>query len=367
MILNTAGGGPASGPRPDTERRANSRAGAALAVLLFALNGGCSDGTESASVPEPASRVSSDAADAAIDAASEYFHTRDLVKAEAILNRLIDQSPRDPRARELYGQVLLARAADAREQDDQTRFEELQLEAYTHYEALLELQPDVAGLHQSAGQLAQMIGRDEAALTHYRRAIELAPLDPQPRFFAAQVLLGRGDHDEATAMLERVLTLAPEHALARASLASIAAERGAFDSALASIRAARELQPDDVDFRVIEASILRQRGEPRQAIERLIGLSAEVRARFAVAREIATGYAAIGDHEAAAEAWVNCFREHSGEARAWRAAVGAAEQQLAAGQREQAWTWLQQARLLAPDEPRVRELESRLSRDRAEK
>ncbi len=300
--------------------------------------------------------VSAEAIETSLAAAEDYFHTRDLAKAEAILLRLLDRVPDQPHALELHGQLLMAKAADAREAGNPRRSAQHFNEAYERYYALVELQPHSAGLQQSAGEVAQVAGRQEDALTHYNAARQLNPTDPKPHFFAAQIYIERGEYAEAKDALQHVLNIDPDEPLAHASLANVAVQQGRYGDALTHIAEAREIRPGDVSFRVIEASIYRKQGDAHAALQLLVPLTPQERSRWFVAEELAAAYAAEDKHDRVAAVWMHVHEARPRDARAWLAAIHAGHAFLLDGQREKAWLLLREARLTEPDAPETRAL-----------
>jgi len=341
---------------------------ALLALITLPVLIGC-DGGEMAATPEPErtpkaeSTVGAGAIEASLDAAEQYFASADLPRARAILLRLIDRAPNEPRARELFAQTLLAEASEKREQGRQRASRQLMQEAYEHYRHATELRPADAGLHQSAGEVAQAAELFEMALQHFERADEINPGETKHGFFAAQVLLLQGKADRAETRLNRVLELSPDEPLVYASLANLYVERGEYEAALDWIREARRIDPRELSFRVIEAGIHRRSGDPRTAAELLMPLPAAERSRPMVADELGRSLEEIDEVEAAGEVWTLVFSANEHHEEAWRWAVHAGRARLAEGRRERARQWLREAQRRRPDHDRVLEFEAEFSRD----
>jgi tetratricopeptide (TPR) repeat protein len=157
-----------------------------------------------------------------------------------------------------------------------------------------------------------------------------------------------------------VLALDPDEAYAHASLAAVAMEDQDRTSALRHIQEAREIAPRNLGIRIQEARIRRQCDQPRHALELLLALDERIRAEEAVTAEIAACCLALGRPLDAARAWEHRYRRDPRHPESWRAAVRAAEAHLAAGNRQDAVWWHQQALLAAPDEAEVRALEQAL-------
>ncbi len=332
-------------------------------IILLPVLIGC-DGGEIAAEPEPertldaGSTVGAGAIEASLDAAEQYFASADLPRARAILLRLMDRAPNEPRARELFARTLLAEAAGEREQGRQRLSGQLMQEAYEHYRHATKLRPSDAGLHQSAGEVAQAAGLFGPALKHFERAGEINPGETKHAFFAAQVLLLQGEPERAETRLNRVLELDPDEPLVYASLANLEVERGEYEAALNRIREARRIDPRELSFRVIEAGIHRRSGDPRTAAELLMPLPAAERSRPMVADELGRSLEEIDEVEAAGEVWTLVFSANEHHEESWRWAVHAGRARLSEGRRERARQWLREAQRRRPDHERVRAFEA---------
>jgi tetratricopeptide (TPR) repeat protein len=296
-------------------------------------------------------------------AAQSYIIADELSKAEAILLKLIERAgvPGEVRAHELYGQVLNLQAAAAQKRGDALAASKLRARAYEQYQAAVRIDSTTAGLQHSAGVMAMAAGLPDEALDHFVAAAKLDPNQPQFALFAAQLLIQQKRYDEARAHLDQVLKIDPDDAMAHASLAVIAMEQGQLENAMVHVREARRIDPGDVNIRVQEAKILRRQDKPKAALELLVGLSPTERAQEAVAFEIAACNEMLGDLIKAARAWQHCVQTNPIDPRTWLYQTRAAQLLLKAGEREQAWMWLQEAKMAAPNAPEVKELEAAFS------
>jgi len=287
--------------------------------------------------------VDREAIETALAAANDYLNRLDLSEAEIILEKLIERAPREVRAHELMGQVLSLKADQALRGGDVDAAGAVRGQAYEHYRQACQIEPDSAGLQQSAGVMAMAAGRIDAALAHFTEAAHLDGANPQHPLYAAQILIQQKRYAEATDSLDRVLALDPDEPLAHASLAMIALEENRFEPSLAHIAQARQIAPGDLRFRVQEAKIHRRAGDPSRALELLTGLPAAERADGGITVEIAAAYTDLGEHEKAAEAWAHRYRQRPTDRLAYLAAVRAGEAYLRAGRRGAAELWLEQA------------------------
>ncbi|MCP3903862.1 MAG: tetratricopeptide repeat protein [Planctomycetes bacterium] len=312
--------------------------------------------------PDPApaaaaARPDATAVDTALDAAQQYLDSDDLPKAEAVLAVLLEKAPRDARAHELLGQILVRRGVMARAAGDAEAAAAANAEAYEHYTLALEVDPESAGLHQSAGVVAQAAGLPEEALAHYRRAAEIDPRQAQYPLYAAQVLIEDRRYDEAIETLEVVIVLDPDEPLAHASMAIVALEQDRHDDALGHIAEARRIVPSDLRFRAQEARIHRRRGAPERGVELLQALDGRARTTEIVATELAACYAALDQHGQAAIVWEQRFRAMRGNPAAYREAVRAGRAYLRDGAIEPARGLLSEAKVLAWNAPEVKQFE----------
>ncbi|MHC4991313.1 MAG: tetratricopeptide repeat protein [Planctomycetota bacterium] len=337
----------------------------ALGLALGACDGSTtpSDAAGDADVatasPAPGT-VGEDAVLTALAAVERYLDGGDLASAETVAARLVEQTPRDVRALEVLGRVLVSRALEAagRGEPADPWYER----AHEAYRSAAEIDGGSAGLWQNAGSVAAIMGQDEAALAHYLRAEAIDPSNPQHPLFAAQMLIKAGRMDEAEATLQRVLAIDDDQAAAHASLAAVDLAAGHFDEALAHIGTAREIDGANLDYRIRAARIHRLAGAPSRTLELLVPLPSETRASETVTAEIASAFGAMDEHDRAAEAWLHRYRLRRDDPDIWRTLVSAGHALVEAGRREDAALWLNQARMLAPDASEIRELETRIGR-----
>jgi protein O-GlcNAc transferase len=352
---------PSSRPLPTRELLAR------LLLMLLTPLAGCKDSSppppaaaESTPTDATSSGLSAEQIEQSLAAAQEYLATQDIAKAKAILLTLVERAPNEVRAKELLGQTFILAAQQADQRRDAPAARTLRTQAYEQYKAAVALQPNSAGLHHSAGLMALTAGEPDAALGHFQAAGKLDPSSAQHPLFEAQLLIQKQRLDEAQAALERVLAIDPDEATAHASLAMIALERQQFDAALKHIAEARRIHPADIGMRGQQAKIHRRMNEPKKALELLIGVGPADRAREDVAFEIAASYDLLGEHIKAARAWEHVYKTNPVAPKAWLAMVHAGESLLKAGEREQAYMLLQQAKLAAPNEPEIKALEERI-------
>ena len=326
-------------------------------IFVLSLLIGC-DGSGDTSSPA-AARPDAGSMKISLEAAEQYLVGGDLVEAEAIARRMVESVPDSLDAHELLGRVLIARAIGLRDSGRPAEAREQWIAASEQYEQVVRLAPDSAGLQQSAGEVAQMAGRNGLAIELYRRAGELDPDDPRPALYIAQLLVADGSLREARTWINRVLALQPGQAHALATLAVIEMEEGQWDQAKASVAMALAAQPDDLGIRTMQTRIYRRSGDPERGLELLLGLPESARATEAVTEEIAGCWMDLDRPAQAATAWERCHGA-SGE-RAGSIAVRAAEAWLAAGRPIEAQAWIERAELAGVPRERIESLRKQLA------
>ncbi len=322
------------------------------------------DGPTAAVTSPVDSGVGAAAVESSLMAAEQYLTVGNTASAESILETLLDRVPRESRAHELYGQVLYLKGVAAAGAGDDAVAARLVSEAYDHYRTAVETAQDsgdldpltLAGLHQSAGEIASAAGRPRQALEHFRAAGRVDPTAPKAPLYEAQILIQLDRPQEADRALRRVLQLDPDEAYAHASLAAMALQRADRESAVRHITEARRIDPGSLTLRLEQARIFRRCDEPRRALELLLALDERTRTEEAVVAEVAECYLRLNQPGKAAAAWELRYRLHPRHPTAWRAAVRAAAARLEAGDLYRAQWLYDRARLHAPDEPEVRAL-----------
>ena len=166
-------------------------------------------------------RLGLGAIDASLEAAENYLTVGNTANAESIIVSLLKKAPQEHRAHELYGRVLYLRSFVAATRGDEVAAARHVADAYDQYylsvasaEAAGGDLSMLAGLHQSAGEIASAAGRPDDALDHFRASGRLAPGTAKAPLYEAQILIQLGRRDEARQALHRVLQLDPNEAYA---------------------------------------------------------------------------------------------------------------------------------------------------------
>jgi tetratricopeptide (TPR) repeat protein len=310
---------------------------AVAALAAFAICGAScgSDPADDGVVARSATSVSHEKIEAALDAADRQITAGEFAKAEAILLELIGVAPLDADAREMLGAVYFQQGAAARTRRDEAEAARRFSLAYESYREAARLRPDVAGLQQSAGEMATVAGRSDDALEHFRRAGSLDPANAKHPLYEAQVVLAAADLPGARAAVDRALAIDPSEPFALATLAEIERQAGNVEAAFERARAAREASDaaNALTFRVMEARIHRLSGDARAAVNLLAPLDEMQRAEAGVVEELAAAWSALGEHDRAIEAWAHRFQITSDAAAALAVAQLCVEQEDTAAAR----------------------------------
>ena len=153
-----------------------------------------------------------------------YVQRGALQAATPLLRRVLSETPRDVRARVLYGTVL--------------RDLGLYPQAEKELRFALELDARRADAHGALAILLELTGRGDEALVHHRLAVRHAPGDARLRNNYGFSLLLAGDLRAAIAHLERALALDPGLAQAHLNLGFAYGRAGRIDDAGRAFRAA---------------------------------------------------------------------------------------------------------------------------------
>ncbi|MBM43419.1 MAG: hypothetical protein CMJ36_00180 [Phycisphaerae bacterium] len=289
--------------------------------------------------------------EAALDAAERYMAQGNMVEAEAIAMELSRTAPDHFAPHDLLGRICVGQALALRARGFEEGATAAFVEAHDHYAEAVRKAPAIPGLQQSAGEIAQLAGRHEAAMEHFKSAASLSPDDPAPPLYIAQLLLASPEPEQARPWIETVLSIVPNQPHALATRAVLEMELGNWPEAFESIEAARASQPSDLVIRVIEARLHRRHGDSERAIELLLSLPMRQQAKEGVVGELALNWDAIDRPDRSAEAWAFCFASMSDARGSGRIALKVAASWIMDGQFEKAAVWIDQAELLgAPAE-----------------
>ncbi len=108
-------------------------------------------------------------------------------------------------------------------------------EALVEYRAVLNLKPDLAGIHREIGDLLMSEGKATEALEEYRAELLLRPNDPQIYYRMGRALIVLGKGEDAEASLNKALALGDSPPAAHKELGRIYVNRGQHAKAVQSL------------------------------------------------------------------------------------------------------------------------------------
>jgi Flp pilus assembly protein TadD len=116
-------------------------------------------------------------------------------------------------------------------------------EAYGHFQAAVQLDPNLQVAHSGLGAAALQMGKHEEAAAHFRHALTLNANDPRAANGLGEALLYQGNLAEALTHYRRAVELSPNNALYRRNLAHALGEQGQRAEAQEEYRTAAQLDP----------------------------------------------------------------------------------------------------------------------------
>ena len=223
--------------------------------------------------------------------------------------------------------------------------------AIARYRAALASNPDYAQAHNNLALALAEQGNIREAMAHYERALAIKPDYAQAHYNYALPLAGRGQVEEATTHYRKALEIAPDFVQAHDNLGVALAGCGQLDDAIVHYRRALEIDPTFAQSRMNLGNALVARGQVDEAVAQYQKALA-IEPRFAHAHyNLATALMSRGEVDEAIA--------HLREALAIKPAFGEAHQSLASalagrGRLDEAAVHLQKALEIKPDSSDVR-------------
>lgn len=210
-----------------------------------------------------------------------------LAEAETVLKKGVEQYALDQRLAATYAEFLAVNKRMA--------------ESYAMYEKALAIGPRSAPLEFAAGTVASALDRNDRAIEHYAAAQQQDPTDYRYPLFLAQVQLNANAMDESRKNLLIAGRLKPDEPKVWGTLAEIALRENALNVALEQVAKARAIEPDNWLWRLIEARARKRMGQPQEALDLLIALQDEDRARPSVLTAMSECFGMLGRPDDAAD------------------------------------------------------------------
>jgi predicted O-linked N-acetylglucosamine transferase (SPINDLY family) len=139
-------------------------------------------------------------------------------------------------------------------------------QAESLYRQILDINPNLAGVHNNLGSALELRGCVDEAVASYRRAIDLNPRFVEAHFNLGNVLQGQGRQKEAAACYQQAIALNPNFAEAYCNLGIALIELQRLDEALACFQRVVQLNPSSAEAQVNLAGGLRELGQPTDAV-----------------------------------------------------------------------------------------------------
>lgn len=235
---------------------------------------------------------------------------------------------------------------------EQSRFEAAG--ALAEYRRAIAISPTLSGLHQNAGDTAQMAGDSVYAQACYRRCIELDP-DNVRAILCLSQLLEHDDSLQAKQFLDRVIAIDDQVPEAFAAMAVLEARAGHRDAAIRAIDRAVTLGADMTVVRLAQARSHRLLGEPHVGVEVLSSLPTDVQGQEGVAWELATCWETLGRFDRVADVWARMVAVNPQRWDRWRWALNAAIAAKQAGDSNRMVVMVEVARRAGAGEQEIRE------------
>ena len=188
-------------------------------------------------------------------------------------------------------------------------------------------------------------GRHAEAASAYRKLLRKQPTHLDAQHLLALALREMGQLQEARQLLERVVRARPGFAEAHGNLGLVLCDQGEIDAACEAYRRALSLKPSLVEPWINLGNALRgagSHGEALVAYRHALALSPRVEAKAGLAESLL----ALGEQEAAVEAFRSVLAERPDDVRAWLFLGTTLEQR---GCYQEAVGSLERAVALAPD------------------
>ncbi len=311
----------------------------------------CGDG---AAPPAKVERGSAPVDQVALDRAERCLSVGRIEEATVLAARLVHEAPSDWRVHDLVARLRLRQSILLGQQGLDAQATEEAAAATAAYRHALALAPDVAGLHQSAGDTATRAGELDFAQQCYERCLALDPQNVRALLCLSQ-LIETTDRAQAVELLTQAIALDRSIPEGYAALAVIRAKQGDRDAALSALETAIELDRASLVVRLAQARVFRIIGDPQAGVEVLAALSPEAQQDESIAWELSACWSALGRHDQVIDVWAGLVAGHPNRWDRWKWAIRALEAARRAGDEPQAAAMAELARRSGAPEEAVRD------------
>ena len=173
----------------------------------------------------------------------------------------------------------------------------------------LEIDPNSAVAHLFMGLVQSALGEFAAGLNEVRKAVQLDPLSPIVGNWEVSAYLANGKLDEAFAAAKRTMEIDPDYIYFEPNLAMVYREQGKLHEALDIYQRLAKNRNQPTAGLAITLARFGRKEEAKRVLSKLVEVA---NIRYFPGEQIASVYAALGDHDAAFRWIERAITEHSG-------------------------------------------------------
>jgi len=306
-----------------------------------------------------------------------YMEDGDLARAEAQFRKAVDMAPNDTNAHNSLGLLYERTGRDEEAIAEYNRVVTIDpdyAEGYNNiglihrkrgepdkavemFRQAVQADPDFPGSYNNMGLTYQDLGRTEDARAAFERGLGVDPDNAVILNNLGTLDLAEQKLEEARARFEAAIEADPDYPSAYNNLGAVLGMLGRNDDSFEQYLKAIELDPDYTDARFNLARLMLVQNKPREAVEMLEKVL-RIDPRYGKALlQLGLMLAQEGDYAAALDRAASAAREMPGSPEPRNLL---AEIYLRSGRTAEARVALEESLALAPDQPRIREMLSRL-------
>lgn len=218
------------------------------------------------------------AAEAILSAVQTAVQAEELAKARAIVDRAVEQFPRDQTLWLARADLYLRLAYPSKEEDlPEPERDAFLRESYDSDLRALEIGPRTAETEFAAGSIARTLGNVDAAIAHFQAARQADGTVAAYPLNLAQVYFSQNQFEQSSAQATVSLALDPDQSKAWGMLAEIALRSNDPRMALQHLEKAATIEPKEPAWRHMQARAFNRLAQAQQAIDSLDALETEER------------------------------------------------------------------------------------------